>query len=49
MNMGYFQANSGAGYSPHDKNLGYFSTDTGAGYGSVRSASENDLFDTSDI
>lgn len=50
MNMGYFQSNSGAGYAAHaGNNLGYFSSDTGAGYAPVRSASENDLFDTSDI
>jgi hypothetical protein len=49
MNMGYFEANSGAGYSPHANGLGYFSSDTGAGYASMRSASENDLFDTADI
>lgn len=46
MNMGYFQAQPGSGYSQNA--LGYFSTDTGSGYGTVRRA-EADLFDTADI
>lgn len=46
MNMGYFQSQTGAGYS--NDALGYFSQDTGAGYATVKRA-EADLFDSADI